>query len=140
MAHNLKLNFLKNNNGANIFKVNFNFNYTQKSDAVCKIRYINGDKVRKSGFFCRSSVQQQSPTSEPEVSGRLRPVPRRRCERRRQPEPLPTTKPQVTNTSNRWRTCRSPWHEHGVQQVCSQKHFLMTPFPVRRKGPILGHL
>ena len=34
MAYNLKLLFLKNNNGANIFSVIFNFHCTQKSEAV----------------------------------------------------------------------------------------------------------
>ena len=34
MAHKLKLLFLKSNDRANIFSVKFNFNCTQKSDAV----------------------------------------------------------------------------------------------------------
>ena len=38
MAHNLKLLFLKNNNGANIFSVKFYFHFTQKSYAVGLVR------------------------------------------------------------------------------------------------------
>ena len=34
VAHNLKLLFLENNNGANTFSVKFNFRFVQKSDAV----------------------------------------------------------------------------------------------------------